>query len=314
MNTFREADKKSVIQVLICYILWGLLPIFWKLLSALDSFYILASRIVWSAVFCFIIIICCKNTGELKKILANRQQMKLLACSSVMIAINWGAYIYAINSGHILDASLAYYMNPLLSIGLGFVFFKEKLKKLQWLAIAIAATGIMITIITYGRIPYYALMIGGSFAVYSAIKKNVTCDGLTSTLMEALLLAPLAVLYIAMSEHGNSGAVGTLNGAQLFLLPAAGVVTSIPLLAFSSGITKVPMSLSGILMYVNPTLQLIIGVILYQEKFDLAKGIMFIFVWVALVLFLYSGKKEPAKNKLQSDKEYVCTEIIEKKY
>ncbi len=305
MNTFRETDKKSVMQVLICYILWGLLPIFWKLLSALDSFYILASRIVWSAVFCFIIIICCKNTGELKKILKNRKQMKLLACSSVMIAINWGAYIYAINSGHILDASLAYYMNPLLSIGLGFVFFKEKLKKLQWLAIAIAATGIMITIITYGSIPYFALIIGGSFAVYSAIKKNVTCDGLTSTLMEALLLAPIAVLYIAMSEYGNSGAVGTLNGVQLLLLPAAGVVTSIPLLAFSSGITKVPMSLSGILMYVNPTLQLIIGVILYQEKFDLAKGIMFIFVWVALILFLYSGKKEPGKNKLQLEKEYV---------
>ncbi len=295
MQSFKEVNKRSVIEVLTCYILWGVLPVFWKTLTALAPFYILASRVVWSAVFCFIIILFLKNTGELKKTLLDKKQMKLLACSGAMIAINWGTYIYAINSGHILDSSLAYYMNPLLSIALGFAVFKEKLQKLQWIAIGIAAFGIIIAIIAYGTFPYFALIIGGSFAIYSAIKKHVTCDGLTSTLIEALLLMPLAVLYIVMSERGNSGAVGTLKGLQFLLLPAAGILTSIPLLAFSNGITNIPMSLSGILMYVNPTLQLLIGVILYHESFDLAKGIMFVSVWAALILFLNSGKREPEK-------------------
>lgn len=306
MHTLKEVDKKSVIEVLTCYILWGVLPIFWKTLAALPPFYILASRIMWSAVFCFIIILCLKHTDELKKTLLNKKQMKLLVCSGTMIAINWGTYIYAINSGHILDSSLAYYMNPLLSIALGFAIFKEKLQKLQWIAIAIAASGIIIAIIAYGTFPYFTFIIGGSFAVYSAIKKNVTCSGLTSTLIEALLLMPFAILYIVMSERGGSGAGGTLEGLQFLLLPAAGILTSIPLLAFSNGITNIPMSLSGILMYVNPTLQLLIGVILYQEKFDFAKGIMFIFVWAALVLFLNSGKGNSEKVNLPIASQKKC--------
>ncbi len=306
MNALKEVNTKSIIQVLTCYIHWGVLPVFWKTLTVLAPFYILASRIVWSAIFCFIIILCLNKTGELKKTLLNKKQMILLICSGTMIAINWGTYIYAINSGHILDSSLAYYMNPLLSIALGFAVFKEKLHKFQWIAIGIAASGIMIAIIAYGTFPYFALMIGGSFAIYSAIKKNVTCDGLTSTLIEALLLLPFAVLYIVMSERGNSGAAGTLHGLQLLLLPAAGILTSLPLLAFSNGITNIPMSLSGILMYVNPTLQLLIGVILYHETFDLAKGIMFISVWAALILFLHSGKSESEKIDLPVEQQKKC--------
>lgn len=283
-------DKKGAIQILTCYILWGLLPIFWKLLSELNAFYVLSSRIIWSAVFCYIIVIFLKDTEELKCTLRDRKQMKLLVCSGVMIAINWGVYIYAISIGHILDASLAYYLNPLMAIGIGFLVFKEKLGKSQWVAIGIAVLGIVIAIIGYGTVPYFALVIGSSFAVYGAIKKSVTCSSIISTLIEAMILSPFALICIGVLEYNGAGAMTVLHGVELSLLPMAGIVTSVPLLTYSAGITKVPMSLSGILMYINPTLQLLIGLTLYGESFDLPKAIMFVCVWIALVLFIRSSK------------------------
>ena len=189
-------------------------------------------------------------------------------CSGIAIAVNWGVYIYAVNSGHILDASLAYYLNPLMVIALGFFLFKEKLAFRQWLAIAVAALGILIAIVAYGEVPVFAIVIGTSFAVYGAIKKNVKCNGLISTFVEAAFLTPFALAYILWAEMGHVGAVGTLEGMQFLLIPMSGVVTSIPLLLFSIGVAKVSMSLTGILMYINPTLQFMIGALLYHETFD----------------------------------------------
>ena len=282
--------KKSVLQVLLCYVLWGFLPIFWKRLSELDAFYVLSCRILWSAVFCLMIIVFTKDLDELKRTLKDKKQMKLLLCSGIMIAINWGFYIYAVNAGHILDASLAYYLNPLFAIGIGYLFFKEKINKSQWVAIVIAFIGIMVAIIGYRTIPVFALVIGSSFAIYGAIKKSVTCSGMISTFIETTILLPFALACIAWLEYKGTGAIGTFSGLEFLLLPAAGVVTSIPLLAYSAGITKVPMSLSGILMYTNPTIQFIIGVALYGETFDIPKIIMFVCVWLALIIFVSQRK------------------------
>lgn len=291
----KNIDKKSILQVFTCYVMWGVFPVFWKLLAELNSFYVLASRIVWSAVFCFILILLTKKTEELKAVLKNKQLRKTLMCSGIAVAVNWGLYIYAVNGNHILDASLAYYMNPLMVIALGFFVFKERLHIRQWLAIAIALLGIMIAVIAYGEFPLFAIVIGGSFAIYSAIKKNVTCDGLISTFVEAAFLSPFAIVYIIWAEMMDVGAIGMLQGAQFALLPMAGIVTSVPLLIFSMGITKVPMSLTGILMYVNPTLQLLIGILLYHETFDLARGIMFVCVWIAVVIFISASMKKTKK-------------------
>lgn len=282
--------KKSVIQVLACYIIWGFLPIFWKRLSELDAFYVLSCRILWSAVFCLMIIVFTKDLDELKRTIKDKKQMKLLLCSGIMIAINWGFYIYAVNAGHILDASLAYYLNPLFAIAIGFLFFKEKIGKMQWLAIGLATFGIMVAIIGYKTIPVYALVIGSSFAIYGAIKKSVSCSGMISTFIETTILLPFALVCIGWLEYNDAGAIGVFEGFEFLLLPTAGVVTSIPLLAYSAGITKVPMSLSGILMYVNPTLQFIIGVVLYGETFDIPKIIMFVCVWLALIIFISRRK------------------------
>ena len=292
MNITKENEKKSILQVFGSYVLWGIFPVFWKMLSELNSVYVLSSRIVWSAVFCLLLIVVTKKTEELKQVLSDSKMRKTLMCSGIAIAVNWGVYIYAVNSGHILDASLAYYLNPLMVIALGFFLFKEKLAFRQWLAIAVAALRILIAIVAYGEVPVFAIVIGTSFAVYGAIKKNVKCNGLISTFVEAAFLTPFALAYILWAEMGHVGAVGTLEGMQFLLIPMSGVVTSIPLLLFSIGVAKVSMSLTGILMYINPTLQFMIGALLYHETFDLPKGIMFVCVWIGVVLFVSAGRKK----------------------
>ena len=292
MNSTKENEKKSVLQVFGSYVLWGIFPVFWKMMSELNSVYVLSSRIVWSAVFCLLLIVVTKKTEELKQVLSDSKMRKTLMCSGIAIAVNWGVYIYAVNSGHILDASLAYYLNPLMVIALGFFLFKEKLAFRQWLAIAVAALGILIAVVAYGEVPVFAIVIGTSFAVYGAIKKNVKCNGLISTFVEAAFLTPFALAYILWAEMGHVGAVGTLEGMQFLLIPMSGVVTSIPLLLFSIGVAKVSMSLTGILMYINPTLQFMIGALLYHETFDLPKGIMFVCVWIGVVLFVSAGRKK----------------------
>lgn len=295
MDTSKENEKTGILQVFGSYILWGVLPIFWKLLSELNSVYVLATRIVWSAVFCLLLIAATKKTEELKAVLSDKKLRKTLLCSGIAVAINWGVYIYAVNNGHILDASLAYYMNPLIVIALGFFLFQEKLVLRQWMAITVAALGILIAVIAYGEFPLFAIIIGSSFAVYGAIKKNVKCSGLISTFVEALFLSPLALLFILWAEWGQAGAIGTLEGMQFLLIPMSGIVTSIPLLLFSMGVSKVSLSLTGILMYINPTMQLLIGVLLYHETFDFAKTIMFVCVWIGVVLFISAGRKKRAE-------------------
>ncbi len=285
-------NKRGVAEILTCYLMWGILPVFWKFLAEVNPVYVLASRILWSAVLCLLIILLTGKMSELREVLANRQMVRRLVASGIAVAINWGLYIYAINSNHILDASLAYYLNPLLSIALGFVIFKERLLKLQWVSIIIAATGILIAIIMYGEVPIFALTIAISFSVYGALKKGFTCSGLVSTCVEASVLVPIALIYVVFSEISGAGAIGVLEGAEFILLPMAGVVTTIPLLVFSAGITKIPMSLSGILMYINPTIQLLIGVLLYGERFDQARKVMFVCVWIAVFLFISAGRKK----------------------
>lgn len=296
MDILKETDKKSVTQVFGAYVLWGILPVFWKLLAELNAFYVLASRIVWSSVFCLLMIMITKKTEECKAVLRNKHLCRTLMCSGIAVAINWGIYIYAVNGNHILDASLAYYMNPLMVIALGFFLFQEKLVAKQWMAIGIAALGVLIAVIAYGEFPVFAIVIGGSFAIYSAIKKNVKCDGLISTFIEATFLTPFALAYILWAEMGQAGAAGVFEGTQFLLLPMSGIVTSIPLLLFSMGVSKVSMSLTGILMYVNPTLQLLIGVLLYHETFDIAKAIMFGCVWIGVILFVSARKKSLQKQ------------------
>jgi len=296
-------DKKGPVYVLICYVLWGLLPIFWKMLAAVDSFYILGIRIVWSLVLILPVLLLQRRWNSVCEVMRDRKELLLLVLAGIAICINWGTYIWAVNRDHVLDASLAYYMNPILSILLGTVVFRERLTRLQWMAVGVTAIGIILAVIRSGQIPWIALIIGGSFAIYGALKKGVHSDAGVSLFFETAVLAPLALAFIVVAEVQGNGAIGALHGAQWLLLPAAGVVTTVPLLAFAKGIRVTPMTLTGILMYINPTLQMLVSVVLYHEAFTDMHVILFGFVWSGLALYLLSGYYEARKR---AKEEHSC--------
>ena len=282
-------QKRGPLYVLACYIIWGVLPIYWKTLAAVDSFYILAARIVWSLIFITVILMVRKRGTAVRVVLADRKELRRLMLAGVAVCVNWGSYIWAVNSGHGVDASLAYYMNPILTIFLATLVFREKLTKLQWLSVAVTFTGLVTAVIRYRQIPWAALIIGGSFAVYGAIKKGVRSDADVSLFFETLTLAPLALIVIVMMELQGTGVLGVLEGARLALLPTVGIVTTVPLLFYASGIRVTPMALAGIMMYINPTLQLLISVLLYHEEFTTTHAILCVFVWSGLALYLAAG-------------------------
>lgn len=282
--------KKGPLYVLACYILWGLLPVFWKQLSMVGSLYVLANRILWSLVFTAVILFFRRERfAAVRAVFRDKQEWKRLTLAGIVVCINWGMYIWAVSNDHILDSSLAYYMNPILAILIGTLVFREKLSRIQWMAVAVTFTGLVITIIRYRQIPWVALVIGGSFAVYGALKKTVKSDAVVSTFMETLTLAPLFLTLVIWMESLGTGAIGAMQGWQWLLLPVSGIVTTVPLLFFSSGMKTTPMTLSGILMYINPTLQFLISVLLYHETFTATHAILFGFVWSGLVLYLISG-------------------------
>ena len=297
--------KKGPLYVLVCYVLWGLLPVFWKQLAMVGSLYVLANRILWSLVFTAIILLFRRDRfASVRAAFRDRQERKRLIIAGFVVCVNWGMYIWAVSSGHILDSSLAYYMNPILAILIGTLVFREKLTRMQWLAVAVTFTGLVIAILRYRQIPWVALIIGGSFAVYGSLKKKVRSDAVTSTFVETLTLAPFFLLLVLWMEHQGTGAIGALEGWQWALLPAAGVVTTVPLLFFAAGMKTTPMTLSGILMYINPTLQLLISVLLYHEEFTTTHAILFGFVWSGLALYLLSGFwKERSNSKKE---EHPC--------
>lgn len=280
--------------VLACYIMWGLIAAYWSMFSTIDPMAVLAFRIAWSMVFCLILIVLGKQTDVLKKVLKDKKQMLTLLAAGIVVSLNWGGYITAVMTGRVLDASLAYYMYPLFSIVIGSIVYGEKLRPLQWLAFALALIGVIVPMVAYGELPLFAIFIGVSFSVYGAIKKKVTAPGITSIFVETLWVAPIALAYLLLISD-----LSNITSFQWWMLPTTGIATSVPLILFAMGMKTTSLSLAGILMYINPTIQLLIGVFFYGEVFTKVHGIMFAFVWVGVALFLWDSLKywgKPVEN------------------
>lgn len=294
-------NNKGPWLVFFCYFLFGILPVYWKLLVTVDSFFILANRVLWSLVFAVVLLVLLRQPGRIKTALADKRMRLTLLASGVLIVINWGSYIIAVNTGHVIDASLAYYLNPLMSILIGCFFFKERLTGLQKLSVALATVGVLYAIVSYGVVPWLALVIGGSFAAYGAIKKTVTIDGVTSLAVECLwMLVPALCMMAGLFAQGATAAAGAaVAWWQWLLLPTTGIITGAPLVIFAKGIQTTSYSLSGILMYVNPTLQLLCGIFLFHEAFTRTYAVMFAFVWLAVVLYLVSAWLSHRQHRLR---------------
>ena len=284
--------NKSSFSVLGCYVLWVLLPIFWKLLANVDSVYVLAQRVLFSCIFCLAIILLKKNGSSVKNILKSKTERRRYFVCGILISINWGVYILTIAMGKILEASLAYYMNPLFSVVIGALIFKEKLSAVQWISVGLALVGVMISVIAYGNVPYLAIIIGLSFALYGAMKKTIKAESEVSICMETMSVLPLALAFIVYAQLSGYTTFSSLSNAEMLLLAASGAVTSIPLMLFAKGIRKTSITTSGILMYINPTLQLLVGVLIYNEVFTKMNAITFAFVWAAVILFVLDSLRK----------------------
>ncbi|MDO4321211.1 MAG: EamA family transporter RarD [Lachnospiraceae bacterium] len=286
------------ISVAFAYACWGVLTIFWNLLGEVDSLYILAQRIIWSMVFMGIYMAVLHKWKEIAEVFKSRRELAICFVCGILITINWGVYIFAVNSGHVLDASLGYFLEPVLVGAIGMLVFRERLSKLEKITFVFSVAGLAYMIAATRTFPVLALLIAGSFAVYGAVKKTLKLTPHTSLFMETLCMTPFALLFAVYADAKGAGSIGILQGAQLLLLPACGIITSVPLLMFNRGVRQIPYYISGILMYINPTLQFLMGLFYFKEELDQNRLIAFVIIWIG-VLFTVYDKLRLMRNKAE---------------
>ncbi len=287
-----ENYKQGIFFGLAAYVLWGILPVYWKALEIVSPFEILSSRFMWSCVFVFLLIIFQKKwllfTKEVKQVFSNVKTGAAMAAAGITISFNWGTFIWAVNNGHIVETSMGYYINPLVSILFAVVFLRERLDKMQLAAITCAFIGVASMVYSFGKIPWVSLTLAFTFALYGLLKKILPVSALTSIMLETLLITPLALVYeYSLWQQGVSFyASGNLQ--VIMMLTGAGVVTAIPLLLFTAGARLLPLKIIGFLQYISPTLTLLIGVFVYNEAFTASHLLAFGWIWAALLLFIVS--------------------------
>ncbi|WML40847.1 EamA family transporter RarD [Neobacillus sp. OS1-2] len=296
----------GAIHAAFSYFIWGLLPIYWKLLNHVNAKEILANRIFWSFIFMLIILFFTKKWGlfvrTLKGFAQNKKQMYALGIASILISVNWFIYIWAVNSGHMIEASLGYYINPLVSILLGMVVLKEKLTIYQYISFILAAVGVVIVTVSHGVFPWIAISLALSFGLYGLAKKLINVDSSVGLSLETLVVAPIAAIYmIYLIIQGSNSFLTASIGTDLLLM-GAGVATAVPLLYFAKGAQKIPLSLLGFLQYIAPTLTLILGVFVYQEHFSKSQLLAFMFIWTALTIYSLSKTKLVTEMKWRKEK------------
>lgn len=287
-----ENYKQGIFFGLAAYVLWGILPVYWKALELVSPFEILSSRFMWSCVFVFLLIIFQKKwplfAKEVKQVFSNVKTVAAMVAAGITISFNWGTFIWAVNNGHIVETSMGYYINPLVSILFAVVFLRERLDEMQLAAITCAFIGVASMVYSFGKIPWVSLTLAFTFALYGLLKKILPVSALTSIMLETLLITPLALVYeYSLWQQGVSFyASGNLQ--VIMMLTGAGVVTAIPLLLFTAGARLLPLKIIGFLQYISPTLTLLIGVFVYNETFTASHLLAFGWIWAALLLFIVS--------------------------
>lgn len=276
--------KKGVLSAVIAYALWGIFPVYFKALSAVPALQILAHRVVWSFVLLAAVLLVRREITGFRKAALHPRMIAQYALAAVLLAVNWGMYVWGVNAGYVVQTSLGYFINPLVSVLLGVFFLKERLRPLQWLAVGLAALGVLYLTISAGELPWIALVLAFSFGLYGLVKKTSPLAPLYGLSLETVILfLPGLAALIAVGAAGN-GAFGSLSRGQDGLMILSGVVTVIPLLLFATATRTVPLSTIGLLQYIAPTTQLLLGVFLYHEPFSQSRLIGFSIIWAGLLL------------------------------
>ncbi len=281
------------------FAIWGLFPLYLLGLREVSAMQITAHRIVWSCVF---VLAWLAVSGELVKLraAASRQGVLIrLVASAFFIAVNWLGFAWAVNHDRVLEVSLAYFIGPLLNVMLAIVLLSEKLNRPQWLAVAFAAAGVAYLTYVAGQAPWLALMVGASFALYGLIRKTVSIDALPGLAIETILLAPFAAGYLLWSEASGTGVLGHSSGVVAALLLASGVVTSVPLVLFSFGARQVPYSTIGVLQFIAPSLQLVCGLVVFEESLAAGRAAGFVLIWAGLLIYMANALWQARSARVQ---------------
>jgi chloramphenicol-sensitive protein RarD len=275
----------GVVQAALAYVAWGLFPLYFHQVAAVSSMEIVLHRTVWSLVFVLLVLAAMRRFGALWPVLRQPRQLMLLLLSALLLSGNWLVYVWAVNHGHVIDASLGYFINPLVYVLLGFAFLHERLRPMQWGAVALAGLGVAWLTWQAGQLPWIALLLAGTFGLYGLMRKTAPLGALEGLAAETLLLAPLAVPALLLwTLHGDS-ALAHADAATVGWLLAAGPVTAVPLLLFAAGARRIPLATLGLLQYIGPTLQMAIGIWVFREPFQAERLAGFVLIWAALALY-----------------------------
>ena len=280
--------NKGMMYAIAAYALWGLFPLYWKALQHVPALEILSHRMAWSMLFVLALLVVRRQWAWLKTAVHTPLTILLFIASATLLSVNWFVYIWGVNAGHIVETSLGYFINPLVSVLMGVFFLKETLRRGQWLAIGLAALGVIYLTVRYGALPWIALTLATSFALYGLIRKTAPLGSLEGLSLETALMFFPAFGYLIYLELTGTAAFGHVDGLTTGLLAFAGVATAVPLLMFAAGARLIKLATIGILQYIAPTLQFLIGVLIYHESFTMDRLVGFSLIWLALVI--YSGE------------------------
>ncbi|NDV19575.1 EamA family transporter RarD [Pseudodesulfovibrio sp. JC047] len=284
-NHHSTPSSNGFFAALAAFVAWGLLPIYWKSLAVVNPFEILCHRIVWSLAFITVVVTILKGWNTTFASMRSLKDIGILALSSLTIGGNWFLYIWAVNTGHVLETSLGYYINPLVTMLLGFVFFRERMKPLQVIAIGLAALGVANSIFSYGHFPWISLTLAISFAFYGLLRKIASVESLPGLFLETLILTPIALGYLVTMQLDNSASFLAVSPKIDLLLIGAGAATAIPLIGFAYGARRLRLTTLGILQYSAPSLTFLLGIFVYKEHFTSSHLLTFALIWAGLIVY-----------------------------
>ncbi len=290
--------RRGVLLGAAAYLLWGLFPLYWPLLRPAGAVEILAHRVVWSLVVVVALLAVARSWSWLRVL--GRRRLGLLTLASAVIAVNWGVYIWGVNAGHVVETSLGYFINPLVTVLLGVVLLHERLRPAQWAAVGLAGVAVLILTVDYGRPPWIALVLACSFGTYGLVKKTVGIGAVESLTVETGVLAVPALAYLLVVHAGGDGTLGHEGARQAVLLVGSGVVTAVPLLCFGAAAIRIPLTTIGLLQYLAPVMQFLLGVLWFREEMPASRVAGFTLVWAALLILTADGVNHHRRSLRQA--------------
>jgi len=282
-------DRKGILNAFGAYFIWGLVPIYWKLIRHVPAIQLIGHRIIWSFILLALVLLITRKSSELCSLSSDRKTLLIYLVAAVLVGFNWFIYVWAVNAGYIVEASLGYFITPLFSVLLGVLFLRERLSSLQWVSVGLAFAGVVYLTIAYGRPPWIALGLTFTFGFYGLVKKKAPLSSMYGLTLESGILFLPGLLFLAYQDWIGQGAFLHTGLRSDLLMAGAGLITTIPLLMFSSAAQRIPLTTIGIMHYITPTCQFLLGVLVYGEAFRLSQALGFGIVWVALIIFCVEG-------------------------